>query len=61
MLNKRLFVHGEAVPAEVGVNLFEGRRWREIAGLTRLEDNTLDELIEATTRLLVRHGKETRA
>ena len=61
VLNKRLLVHGEAVPAEVGVSLFEGRRWREIAGVTRLEDNTLDELIEATTRLLVRHGKETRA
>jgi len=61
VLNKRLFLRGEEVPAKVGVALFKGMRWREVPDVARLEDNTLEQLVAASTALLEKHGKETRA
>jgi len=61
VLNKRLFFHGEEVPAEIGISLFKGTRWRNVPDVARLEDNSLEQLILTSTALLQRHGKGTTA
>ncbi len=56
VLNKRPLLQGERLTAEEGARLFKGQRWRTIADTTELRDNSLQELIQATDKLL-EHGR----